>query len=447
MSGTTTPEDQRQARPGGFAHLTFELLTIWPYLPEHHMRLLPLVLSFMPNAFPSQGTLAELAGVGRQQVNETVKQIAQSGLIRAEQRTRENSRAKTSSQYHVANLLDEGVRDQVVAWYAEHYPDTPIARTRRRTMSPPRGDNPAAVPMSPPEGDNPCRLLEATSHVASKTRQPMSPHGGDSVNGQGNTPLNGQGLSADYGGASPPHHGGPTLGSTPGEAVGNNGHDDHGNTAGTPPARRKANTGPSTASKGATQQRSAPQAAKGPKGLTDEQKRLACSSLAMMTRYLLHGQEGLDPTADVATLKPANSNFYRYQRSAEDLGIDQWTVHEFAGYFWFKVCEYRSKHGQPLELPNWGRLFGHLKPLVETKTRDDLLRYLRIVAEWFTVIRYMNGGAGMSMSLNEAALCHKLVDMSVGQLGLMDADGRAELWSKAQNASGNRMRENVADAA
>lgn len=147
--------DSSKPKPGGFANLSRGMLCVWPYLPAHHMRLIPLIESFQPNSWPAQGTLARLLRIGRQSVNRTVSQLKASGLYVVDHRTKTKG-GNDSCHYRTADLADDDTQRQVIAWYVANFPDTPGARADRAALSHPECDS------------APCRILDATAPVARK---------------------------------------------------------------------------------------------------------------------------------------------------------------------------------------------------------------------------------------------------------------------------------------
>ena len=104
-------QPSKPTEPGGFAHLPKQLLKVWPSLPEHHLRLLPLLLSFASDSrpcFPSQTKLAKLAAVSRQSINAAIGELPDAGLLVVTHRTNEKGQ-NTSAGYQLARLDDETV--------------------------------------------------------------------------------------------------------------------------------------------------------------------------------------------------------------------------------------------------------------------------------------------------------------------------------------------------
>lgn len=158
----------------------------------------------------------------------------------------------------------------------------------------------------------------------------------------------------------------------------------------------------------------------------------ACASLEMMRRYLLHGEAGLERDADLTKLPPSKWNWLRFQKSPADPGLKRWKLDQYAGFFWFKVCQYRASHGQKLALPKWGRLYAHLKRLRERYTSEQLHSFICTVTDWFSVIRILSGGAGQAMTLTESSLCHRMIEMKVDYIHNMLPEDKADLWEEVE---------------
>lgn len=155
----------------GWAKLSAALLMVWGYLPEHHLRVLPLILSFAPNPMPGQGTLAEMAHCSRQSINNAISQMKDAGLLTATRRQKENG-GDTSCLYALANVDDAATRERVIAWYVEHHPDSPGARARRKACSILNTCSILKQPLSSPRVDTPCQVLGFTPPVKSKGLHP-----------------------------------------------------------------------------------------------------------------------------------------------------------------------------------------------------------------------------------------------------------------------------------
>lgn len=270
MSIEANQQTVEPGEPGGFAHLTRGLLMIWAELPEQYRLILPLLLSFMPDAWPSQSRLGKLAGRSRQTVNKVVGELAAVGLIVKTRRTAKDGR-NTSCLYALADLDNAAIRAEVVACM-RGYVNSKALHT----------------PMSTPEVDIPCQAQELTYPVKSKPLHTLSSLEVDR-NGQGNRQVNGQreeeAASPPGGGfATVPDRGTSTTASSPDQA--------EGDLCQGPPAPRQVNSSlarTAGAKSPAPRQRSGKRQGK-PAPLTDAERQAICESFDALRGFYLFGR-------------------------------------------------------------------------------------------------------------------------------------------------------------
>jgi hypothetical protein len=360
---------ENKTEPGGFAQLPKGLLTVWPYLPEHHMRVLPLILSFMPNCWPKQRTLAALAGVGRQSINETIGQMADAGVFVVLHRKREKDGGNSTCDYRQADWDNPSVRESIIDWYRRNYPKTPLA-SKARTL-----------PLSSPEDDRVCRPQGTRGAVASSTRQGVSSPEGDSINVQANSQA--QELRAcGPVGADAPAFSADAVESREAEQVQS------------PVASPASST---QAPKGKRIKGSSARTSTAP--LSDVDKVLARSSPQMMKRYLLWGAAGLRECDDTK-LTPSAMNWrvgVPADQALPDAMINDWTIPQLAGAWWSFVSYHRAQAGEPLTLPNVGRLLGSIKHLLCTRTRFEAYAEMRYLLDHWELVRFEMAWAKLTL--------------------------------------------------
>jgi hypothetical protein len=158
------------------------------------MRAVPLIESFQPNSWPSQGLLAQLLRVSRQSVNVTVGQLRASGLYVVDHRLKASG-GNGTCHYRRADLDDDDTRAGVSRWYRDNFPDTSAARSEAEPLSTPEVDS---APLSTPEVDRGCQPLDLTGAVNPSGLQGLSTPEVD-MNRQANSQRNAQ----HEGGAAP----------------------------------------------------------------------------------------------------------------------------------------------------------------------------------------------------------------------------------------------------
>ena len=196
--------------------------------------------------------------------------------------------------------------------------------------------------------------------------------------------------------------------------------------------------------KGRAKKQSGKRATQKPSGLTDEQKRVACSSVTMMQRYLLFGAVGLQTDVDTGTLPPGKANFYQHNKADGSPDLALWTTEQWSAFYWFLAVQHRGERGQPLQLPNWGRLGKQIVGLRENMTPEQLFRFLKVVASHFHVIRFLSGNAGVSMTLDDSTLQNSLIASKARAIFEMDEEALSDTVARAIERYPTRVPANAA---
>jgi hypothetical protein len=97
---------------GGFAHLSRNWLTVWQYLRDDERAVLPVLMSYLPNIWPSIETLAVRLGKGPRAVQITLTRMSRDGIISIESRS--GGRGHTN-QITLANVELHQVLADIVA--------------------------------------------------------------------------------------------------------------------------------------------------------------------------------------------------------------------------------------------------------------------------------------------------------------------------------------------
>jgi hypothetical protein len=154
-----------------------------------------------------------------------------------------------------------------------------------------------------------------------------------------------------------------------------------------------------------------------------------CSSLDSMRTYLLWGKDALY-TPGVYPHATCSWRKFMTPEDTQEMHVPKWETNTFMGYFWFNVSIYRDKRGIPLNLPAWSRLAGDVKNLRKTMTNWQLFMQILTTTQWFDVIKWMSGKAGLSLELNETSLTHGMIKSAANSIGSMSEEGRSQLLER-----------------
>ena len=138
--------------------------------------------------------------------------------------------------------------------------------------------------------------------------------------------------------------------------------------------------------------------------LTDDEKMLACGSLAMMERWLLWGSAGLREMND-ANLTPTATNWRSVNPGAEtaEIKVKDWNTQHFAAYFWWQVSKHREARGLPITIPDFGRICASIVALRKTMTTWQVAQRIANVVAHFDLIRFELSWV-RGLALNEGSL-------------------------------------------
>lgn len=149
--------------------------------------------------------------------------------------------------------------------------------------------------------------------------------------------------------------------------------------------------------------------------MSDEDKVLACSSLAMMERWLLWGTPGLHE-ADDTKLTPTQMNWRAVnpEASTAELKVKEWTPQHFAAYFWWQISKYRESHKLPITMPDVGRICKAIVTLRSKMTAWQLAQRIANVCGHFDLIRFELDWANIALdesALQDQNITKKIVDI------------------------------------
>jgi len=153
-----------------------------------------------------------------------------------------------------------------------------------------------------------------------------------------------------------------------------------------------------------------------PAPMTLDEEKYACSSLSKMTDYLLYGVAGLRLPAGAGVVERAAlplvaGNWRKPGRTPQNVRANEWTTLEFASYWWWCVCWWRSARGLTLDMPDFGRLCKSIKALQERGVAGlRLYLYFRNTERFWDLIQYRIGGRlGAELMPGNGSLDHKLI--------------------------------------
>jgi hypothetical protein len=166
-------------------------------------------------------------------------------------------------------------------------------------------------------------------------------------------------------------------------------------------------------------------------GLSDDQRSWILASADNLDVYLRFGQAGIGKSmAECVTtgLKSAGIDWLAFgQANHDEPYIAEWKANHFAAYYWHMVSRHREKANIPLALPQWGRLAGEIKNLLQTTTHFNAYQHLYLLGNHFDLIQFQLGTFGQGKVLCESSIN----DKSIGQrIALIIQHGTA--WLQAE---------------
>lgn len=166
--------------------------------------------------------------------------------------------------------------------------------------------------------------------------------------------------------------------------------------------------------------------------LTDDERALICQSIDNMKMWLRFGRAGIGMTEKEAEERKLASSTLDWKNipgaTAEDPKVKDWSLPQFAGWWWYIVSHYRAKQSPPIELsiPHFPRLLGDIKHY--TGTRQQLYRFMRTAVSHWRVVQWMCGPRGKTMRLDETTLSNNWVSEKVQAIMTMSpGDLRREI--------------------
>lgn len=115
--------------------------------------------------------------------------------------------------------------------------------------------------------------------------------------------------------------------------------------------------------------------------LTGVEKGLVSTSPELMNRYLRFGVMGVREPNNHSL----NSEPFDWYKSTN--GPVDWTVQQFAGYFWACVCHSRAFYKLDLRLPDFGMLVKHMGELYRVHEPRKLMRMIQVLTSHFQALR------------------------------------------------------------
>jgi hypothetical protein len=173
-----------------------------------------------------------------------------------------------------------------------------------------------------------------------------------------------------------------------------------------------------------------------PSPMSQEEMSLITSGIEPMTNYLLWGVAYFR-VEDKSTLTPETMNWRMFAKFDDDgkitdPGIDQWSISQFMGYYWFRVAKYRAEHNVPITLPVYDRLAGELRNLLKQMTCMNAYRHISTMCQHFDLLRWMNPGIGLTLQLDEGSLSNPKIKQSVQSLLGMGDFQRGAMYQAIQ---------------
>ena len=93
----------------------------------------------------------------------------------------------------------------------------------------------------------------------------------------------------------------------------------------------------------------------------------------------------------------------------EGLGLKNWGVQQFVGFYWYRVSFWRNERGIAQTLPDFGKLCGIVKNLMQQHTLWQMYLMLNNITQHFDILCCMVGNAGQVMWLDDTTLCNSLI--------------------------------------
>jgi hypothetical protein len=147
--------------------------------------------------------------------------------------------------------------------------------------------------------------------------------------------------------------------------------------------------------------------------LTDAQKEAVRTSLDSMRTYIQYGSKAIGHDNPAEAFEPTELNWAAIPGvSTDDLKLDQWTNHHFAGYAWLLICWARQNVCEPelsLRVPNWGRLKTDISELRKRETAHQLYHRIRMMAQHWPLICYLAGNIGKNLEPDDSVFSHGVV--------------------------------------
>jgi len=161
-------------------------------------------------------------------------------------------------------------------------------------------------------------------------------------------------------------------------------------------------------------------------GTLDEQAITAItSSLERMELYITRGREAaIAGTAE--GYKPSQLDWRNLSGwTVQDPKVAQWTVNQFAGYYWFAASWVRTIYVPPLPLtiPAWGRLIGDMRNRLKRETPDQLFRRICTMTDhWIAVLQLVGKDSHTRVFLDERSMSNNLIQQQVDTIQINSDD-------------------------
>jgi hypothetical protein len=340
-------------------------------------------------SWPGAGKIAKATGLSRRKAQQAIEQLERLKLLTVVPPDEQY----TSNRYWLTEFAS--ALSALGAQRAGHAQDVEVAHGMRHPSA--QSSPPASAQSAPPSA-------QGSPEVAHGVR-PNNPMNNPTSTTQGTTPE----------AATPPGGFAPS-----GLAVAGDGDDAHSRSATNQHSNEPRVAGERKQPKPA-KQRAKPKAKWQQLPKSDDDKLLACSSPAMMERYLLWGTAGLHQSDDTR-LTPAPMNWRAGKPDAMTVEqwAEQWTPAQLAGYYWWNVSNTRHTtrtkygNGYPITLPDIANLITTVHRGLAKHTAGELLQRIATLTTHWDLIRFELSGA--NIALDEDALQDPLIGKKIDEI-------------------------------
>jgi len=175
--------------------------------------------------------------------------------------------------------------------------------------------------------------------------------------------------------------------------------------------------------------------------MTEEHKEWVVQSSNNMRAYILWGASAMNFLPEQReTLKPTPLNWRVHNGTLEEPNVEDWTLKQIAGFYWYSVSIYNERRGYKIQLPNWGMLLRNMKSFLLIKSRKEVYKLIRMMTMYFHLIQYTMEPQNSSVRLNETSMNHMGIRpalqllMEKPSFEIVDLEVKANDW--LENISG-----------